>query len=147
MTERSLIRSHLCPAAHNGSSLKFTALAFERESNMLDGQLAHLCGIKAICYEGRRMGDTSRCVPELCLCRKSLRCLQGRCDLLLMNIRLIVESVGTFNEVKWLYAETQNVRRIERNNGSVLKMKVINALRCSGLNYFCSYCTKSIEKG
>lgn len=61
MTERSLIQSHLCPAAHNRSTLKFTALAFEWDSNMLDGHLAHFCSIKAIRYDGPRLGERVTC--------------------------------------------------------------------------------------
>lgn len=59
MTACSFIQSHLWPALHNGISLKFTLHTSEWESSMFNGQLTHLCGIKAIRYKGRQNGTRS----------------------------------------------------------------------------------------
>lgn len=111
MTACSFIHSHLWPELHNGSSLKFTLHTSEWESSVFDGQLTHLCGIKAIRFKGRQNGTRSEVWARTgCLWLSSLRDVcSGACrsDWLFMHIRSVAERCY-FYEGIWVYKDIQS---------------------------------------
>ncbi len=111
MAACSFIHSHLWSELHNGSSLKFTLHTSEWESSVFDGQLTHLCGIKAIRYKGRQNGTRSEVWARTgCLWLLSPRDVcSGACrsDWLFMHIRSVAERCY-FYEGIWVYKDIQS---------------------------------------
>lgn len=103
----SFIQSHLWPALHNGTLLKFILHASEWESSMFNSQLTHLCGIKAIRYKGLQNGTHPYLSQNWMSSASSPRdvcCCACRSDWLFMHIRSVVEG-WYFYESKCVYKD------------------------------------------